>query len=195
MGGSGVKLIVGLGNPGHRYSRTRHNVGFEVIDRIARRTRVRVSQRRRRSLTAEVIIAGQEVMLVKPQTYMNLSGAAVADLVERLGLVPLDLIVVYDDADLPTGSIRIRPKGSAGGHKGVKSIIDALGTNEFPRVRIGIGPMRGEGVDYVLSRFSRSERMLTRLSTREAADAIETILSEGIEPAMNKYNRAEQNDQ
>ena len=195
MGGSGVKLIVGLGNPGVRYRRTRHNVGFEVIERMAGRAHVLLFRRRQSALTAQIVMAGHDVILLKPQTYMNLSGHAVGELVRRLGLSPQDIVVVYDDADLPVGKIRIREKGSAAGHKGLKSIIDSLGTNEIPRVRIGIGPMRGDGADYVLSRFSYSERTPIRLAILLAAEAIETILSVGIQPAMNKYNRAEQNGQ
>jgi len=189
-----VKLIVGLGNPGRQYAHTRHNVGFDFIDMIAKSNHMRVLRRASRALIGQGVIAGEEVVLSKPQTYMNLSGSAVSEIARKMNVSPGDIIVIYDDAALPVGKIRIRPGGSAGGHNGMKSIISHLHTQEFPRIRIGIGAMRGGSVDYVLSRFSRADTAVVRDAMIDAANALEAILSEGIEAAMNKYNRA-QNDQ
>ncbi|MDO8585689.1 MAG: aminoacyl-tRNA hydrolase [Armatimonadota bacterium] len=185
-----MKLIVGIGNPGRRYARTRHNVGFDVIDLLAKAHHIRVLRRCCRALIGQGVVAGQEVVMVKPQTYVNLSGGAVAELARRYGAGTEDVLVIVDDADLPVGRIRIRTGGSSGGHKGLKSIIDHLRTQEFPRIRIGIGTMRGDAVDYVLSKFSRADQPLIRSAMRTAAEAVEMLLAEGIEPAMNKYNRA-----
>ncbi|MDO8682077.1 MAG: aminoacyl-tRNA hydrolase [Armatimonadota bacterium] len=189
-----MKLIVGMGNPGRRYAHTRHNVGFDVVDLIAKRHHVRVLRRSCRALVGQALIAGEEVVLAKPQTFMNLSGDSVSELARRMNIAPQDIIVIYDDADLPIGKIRIRPMGSSGGHKGMKSIIDRLHTQEFPRIRIGIGAMKGNSVDYVLSRFSRAELALVKPAIEKAADAVETILAEGMEPAINEYNRAQVDD-
>jgi len=183
-----LKLIVGLGNPGRRYAATRHNVGFLVVDELARRHGISVRKRMGRALAGEGRICEQDVILAKPQTFMNLSGEAVSHIARRRSIGAEDLIVIYDDVDLPPGKLRIRARGSSGGHKGMKSVIQHLGTEEFPRVRIGIGSIEGEAVDYVLSRFRRSEVPLIRSAVREAAAAVEVILSEGIEAAMNRFN-------
>lgn len=185
-----MKLIVGLGNPGRRYAHTRHNVGFDVIDMLAKQNHIRVLRRASHAVIGQGTIAGEEVILAKPQTFMNLSGSSVADIARKLHIKPEDIIVIYDEAALPVGKIRIRPGGSAGGHNGMKSIIHHLRTQEFPRIRIGIGAMRGNNVDYVLSRFSRADAAVVRDAMIDAANALEAIFRDGIEPAMNKYNTA-----
>lgn len=185
-----LTLIVGLGNPGRRYANTRHNVGFRCVDLLATRHGLRFDRRQADALIAMGDIAGQPVVLAKPQTYMNLSGKAVRGLLAQLRLAPENLILVYDDMDLPLGRIRVRAKGSAGGQKGVRSIIEAVGTNEFRRVRIGIGrPPRGDPIEYVLEPFARDEEPVAELACAAAADAIECLLVGGLSAAMNKFNR------
>lgn len=183
-----MKLIVGLGNPGRRYAATRHNVGYMVLDELAKRHRIHVKKRMGRAMVGQGTIAEEEVLLAKPMTFMNLSGEAVSHLARRYRIKPEDIIVIYDDVDLPPGKIRIRPRGSAGGHKGMDSIIYHLRTQDFPRVRIGIGSIEGEAIDYVLSRFNRSDIALIKPAIASAASAVEAIIAEGIEPAMNKFN-------
>jgi PTH1 family peptidyl-tRNA hydrolase len=182
-------LVVGLGNPGRRYRGTRHNVGWEVVDRLSARWDLPVSREEEEALVGRGEIAGQEVLLAKPLTYMNRSGEAVRGLVRRYGVQPQEVLVIYDDVDLPVGTIRIRPRGSSGGHHGMASVLEALGTSEIPRVRVGIGRPRGEAAEYVLSRFSSEERPLIEEAMERAADAVEAILREGMEAAMNRYNR------
>jgi len=179
---------VGLGNPGRRYRGTRHNVGFEVVERLARRWGVcfRVQGR---AEVAEATFAGEPVVLAKPLTYMNLSGEAVGELVRRLGLKPGQVLVVYDDMDLPVGTVRVRARGSSGGHRGMASVLEALGTAEVPRVRVGIGRPEEDAVDHVLSRFSPEERAQVDQAVERAADAVETALGEGIHRAMDRFNR------
>ncbi|MBI2844106.1 MAG: aminoacyl-tRNA hydrolase [Armatimonadetes bacterium] len=167
---------------------TRHNVGFEVVDTLARRHKTRIARRLGRVLVARATINGREVILAKPQTYMNLSGEAVAYIARREKIDPSEILIVYDDMALQLGRIRIRPEGSSGGHKGMKSIIERLGTQEFPRLRVGIGSADRGAVEHVLSKFSRNEVPIAREAVQRAADAVETILGEGIEPAMNLYN-------
>lgn len=183
-----MKLIVGLGNPGRRYAHTRHNVGFDVLDEFAKRHNTRILRRSCRSLIGTASVSGKDILLAKPQTFMNLSGDAVYDLCRTYGVAPSELVAVYDDLDLPLGKVRIRPKGSAGGHKGMASIIQRLKTNEFPRIRIGIGRSGEETVDYVLSRFTRNEMGEIKTAVKTAADALEMMVRQGIEPAMNYYN-------
>jgi PTH1 family peptidyl-tRNA hydrolase len=183
-----LRLIVGLGNPGRKYQGTRHNVGFMVIDALARRHGIHVRARRSKALVGEGAVAGEQVILAKPLTFMNLSGEAVGGLVRRYRLAASDLVVVCDDVNLPLGRLRVRAKGSAGGHKGLKSIIRALGTEEFARVRIGIGSPAGDMVDYVLSRFKRVEAPEARRMVTRGTDAVEAILTCGIEEAMNEFN-------
>jgi PTH1 family peptidyl-tRNA hydrolase len=182
------RLIVGLGNPGKDYEGTRHNVGYMAIDILAKRHHIFVKARRNRARVGEGTISDEKMILAKPLTFMNLSGEAVSGLIRRYRLNLEDVIVICDDVNLPVGRLRIRASGSAGGHKGLKSIIHCLGTEDFPRVRIGIGaPDRGM-VDYVLSRFTREERPVIKQAVNRAADAVEAILASGIEQAMNEFN-------
>lgn len=189
MDGAKLKLIVGLGNPGRDYSGTRHNVGFEVLDVLAKRFHTRIAKRMGRAQIARVNTPAGEITLMKPQTFMNLSGDAVAHIARREKIDPSEILVIYDDMALPVGKIRIRPQGSAGGHNGMKSIIGRLGTDEFPRLRLGIGSARHEAIDHVLSRFRSQEKLAIHEAILRAADAVEMILTEGLEPAMNKFNR------
>ncbi|MDR5710109.1 MAG: aminoacyl-tRNA hydrolase [Armatimonadota bacterium] len=184
-----MRLVVGLGNPGRRYRGTRHNVGWEVVDRLSARWDVEISREEEEALVGRGEVAGVEVLLAKPLTYMNRSGEAVRGLVHRYGLRPEEIVVIYDDVDLPVGAIRVRARGSAGGHHGMASVLAALGTREVPRVRIGIGRPRGDAAAYVLSRFAPAERPLVEEAVERAADAVETFLREGLEAAMNRFNR------
>jgi PTH1 family peptidyl-tRNA hydrolase len=186
-----VKAIVGLGNPGAEYEDTPHNAGFRVAEELARRAGCRL--RRERELEARVgagELGGERVVIAQPLTFMNRSGTAVSRLLEREGLGPADLLVVLDDADLPLGHLRLRPRGSAGGHRGLNSVAQTLGTTEFERVRIGIGRGEaGEGlVDHVLTPFSRDEARAMEESVRAAADAVELRLAQGMEKAMSRFN-------
>jgi peptidyl-tRNA hydrolase, PTH1 family len=186
-------LIVGLGNPGEEYENTPHNLGFMVIDRLAGSNAIRVSRKENTALVGLGEIAGKRLALAKPQTYMNLSGPAVRGLLERYELKPDRLIVVYDELDLPWGSLRIRIKGSAAGHNGVKSLIGSLGTNEFTRIRLGIdpgNPVKGE--QFVLAPFKRAQKQDVEETVGRAADAVEFIIAEGAAQAMTKYNRRAQ---
>ncbi|UCF37326.1 MAG: aminoacyl-tRNA hydrolase [Acidobacteriota bacterium] len=185
-----MHLIVGLGNPGHRYRKTRHNVGFMLLDLIADRAGLAFRTFAGSSLVCEARIADTEVVLAKPQTFMNRSGLAVRDLIRRFGAETADCLIVYDEVALPLGKIRFKRNGSAGGHNGMRSIIDVLGTPEFPRLRIGI---QGESViddlsDYVLSKFKLKERRQLREILPMGADGIEVFISEGIDRAMAAYN-------
>ncbi len=186
---SHVKLVVGLGNPGARYAKTRHNVGFMVLDRLARKAGVTLTKKQCAALVALGTVAGERVCLAKPQTYMNLSGEAVACLARFYRVSPRDLLVIYDDRDLPAGKIRLRERGSAGGHRGMESIIGQLGSSDFPRLRIGIGrPEEMDAVDHVLGSFSPEERPLMETTLDRAEEAVEVALREGLEAAMNRYN-------
>jgi len=186
-------LIVGLGNPGEEYENTPHNLGFMVIDRLAESNAIRVSRKENLAFVGLGAAAGKNVALAKPQTYMNLSGGAVQGLLERYELKADRLIVVYDELDLPWGSLRIRLKGSAAGHKGVKSVIGSLGTNEFIRVRIGIDPGNAvDGEKFVLAKFKRAQKQEVEEVVIRAAEAVESILAEGAAQAMTKYNRRAQ---
>ncbi len=185
-----MRVIVGLGNPGRTYAHTRHNIGFDVLDEFAKRKKTRIASRQCKALVGKLEHQGEEILLVKPQTFMNESGQAVRDIMCKYNLEPSDFFVIYDDMDLPLGRIRIRPSGSSGGHKGMTSIIRHLGSQEFPRMRIGIG-RQGEAIDHVLSRFNKEERKIIDVAIQKAADALDVVLNEGIEAAMNKYNRAD----
>ena len=184
-------VIVGLGNPGDKYARTRHNVGFDVIDLLAEQNGISVTERKHKALIGKGRIAGQAVILVKPQTFMNLSGESVGDILHFYKLDPAqDLIVISDDVALDPGTLRIRKKGSAGGHNGLKNIIAHCHTEEFMRVRIGVGklPPNGDMIAHVLGRFAPVDRRLVELSYERAAQAIDCILSEDVDKAMSRYN-------
>lgn len=187
-----MKLIVGLGNPGIEYQFTPHNLGFLCLDRLAEDCGAQIGNRRSRALTGKCTLAGHEVLLAKPETYMNLSGLAVAGLAAELGLDPTkDLLVIYDELDLPWGAIRIRERGSAGGHNGVKSVIGALGTEEFLRIRLGIGPDHEvrHAEDYVLAPMKKAQLKVAAEMLDTAAEAVKTILEAGPAAAMNRFNR------
>ena len=188
-----MRLIVGLGNPGAEYEWSRHNLGFMLIDKLAREAEATVKRRECRSLVGSASIEGRRVRLVKPQTYMNLSGEAVACIVAKLELenVSQSLIVVSDDLALPFGTIRLRERGSAGGHNGLKSIIATLGTNEFSRLRIGIQPNHpvSDAKSFVLDEYSRSQRVEVDKVLEHAAEALRCVLREGIAKAMSVYNQ------
>lgn len=187
---SAIFLIIGLGNPGRGFRNNRHNVGFMVLDRLAERLSEQFTRLESKALVTKTSYDGSRLVLAKPHTYMNLSGQAVASL-QRFYKVPLEnLIVVYDDVDLDLGSLRIRPAGGSGGQKGIASIIECLGTPEFPRMRIGIGrpPGRMEAADYVLQDFSEMERTLLEDVLPRAVDGVLLYVKEGIDAAMNQYN-------
>jgi len=184
-------IIVGLGNPGEEYADTYHNVGFRVLDRMAEAQGKRVSISCGPALmSAKIQVAGQQAVLVAPQTYMNNSGAALPPVFERFEAGSKDLIVVYDDIDLPVGRIRLRQKGSAGGHNGIKSVISTLGGDEFLRVRVGIRPERptGDSRDFVLSRVAKADRDVLVQAEEVAGKAVEALVADGIEKAMAVYN-------
>lgn len=185
-----TKLILGLGNPGAEYAETRHNVGFLAADVLARRHGIRLTTRRYSSRLGEGSIAGVDVVIAKPQTYMNCSGDAALSLLARYRVLPGDLIVICDDMNLGLARIRVRACGSAGGHNGLKSIIARIGTDAFPRVRIGVGGVAPEEwIDHVLGEFTREERPRIEEAVALAADAVELLLREGPEAAANRYNR------
>jgi PTH1 family peptidyl-tRNA hydrolase len=187
-----MRLIVGLGNPGREYAQTPHNLGFAVVEELAGQARLRRRQRAFRSHLWRGRLDGKEVVLAQPQTYMNLSGPAVAELLRAEGLEPADLIVVADDVALPWGQLRIRERGSAGGHNGLESVIAALGTSGFLRVRLGIQPREGEVGDlaeYVLAPMGAEEQKLAEAMVAEAAEAVRLILREGPSRAMTRFNR------
>lgn len=186
-----MKLIVGLGNPGPRYRNTRHNLGFTVIDRVAERLGAAFDRERHHGLVAEPRAEADRVLLVKPLTFMNRSGECVAPMARHSGCDPNHLLIVADDVNLPLGRLRLRADGSAGGHNGLKSIIARLGTDAFPRLRLGVGDDRtGEELaDHVLSKFRPEEWPVVERMTAEAAEAVLCWLREGIERAMNAYNK------
>lgn len=185
-------IIAGLGNPTLRYEGTRHNVGFEVIDTLADKYNIAVETRKSRALIGKGIIVGQKVILVKPQTYMNLSGESIGALADYYKIdEEKELLVIYDDVSLDVGQLRIRRKGSAGGHNGIKNIIAHLGTDVFPRIKVGVGekPKGYDLADYVLGHFSGEDREIMQESYRKAADAVEMILEGDLSGAMNTYNK------
>jgi PTH1 family peptidyl-tRNA hydrolase len=187
-----VKLIVGLGNPGIEYQFTPHNLGFLTIDRLADQYGVEVRNRHGRALTARAVIGSEPVLLAKPETYMNLSGMSVRELVEEHQVKPeSDLIVIYDELDLPFGAIRIRQRGSSAGHNGMESVIGALGTQEFLRIRLGVAPERkvSDGAKYVLAPFRKGQLKTVDGILETAAEAVNLIVKEGPAKAMNRFNR------
>lgn len=185
-------IIAGLGNPTAQYQGTRHNVGFEVIDKLADRYNISVEGRKSRALVGKGIIEGQKVLLVKPQTFMNLSGESIRGLVDYYKIDPeTELLVVYDDISLDVGQLRIRKKGSAGGHNGIKNIIAQLDTQVFARIKVGVGekPKGYDLADYVLGHFSKAEREMMEDGYENALEAIKLFLNDEIDQAMNLYNR------
>lgn len=193
-----VKVLIGLGNPGLRYAHTRHNVGFRVVERLAAQLGWRWDSRRAQALLSTGPLANEKVALAKPDTYMNNSGVAVAGLVRWFKVTPAELLIICDDLDLPLGRLRLRAQGSAGGHHGLESIIAHLHTQQFPRLRIGIGRptnSRMETVDFVLGSAAQAEREMLTTAEERAAEAALTFLGEGIEAAMNRYNRPTQPNQ
>lgn len=185
-------IIVGLGNPGKEYQNTRHNIGFDVIDEIAEHNNIAMGEKKHKAIIGKGFVAGQRVILVKPQTFMNLSGESVRDAIDFYKVdEKTELIVISDDISLDVGQIRIRKKGSAGGHNGLKNIILHLGHDEFQRVKMGVGekPKGYDLADYVLGHFSKEEREIMDESAGRAAKAIEVMLTEGADAAMNLYNK------
>jgi len=183
-------LIVGLGNPGKDYERTRHNLGFMLVDLLARQEQTQIKRDECRALIGQAVIGGQKVELAKPQTYMNLSGESVSCLLKKPGRSVEKLIAISDDLALPFGTIRIRPKGSHGGQNGLRSIIDCLRTNEFPRLRIGIQPEHpiGQAKNFVLENFSKKESETVEKILEESANAIRSMITDGTEKAMARWN-------
>jgi peptidyl-tRNA hydrolase, PTH1 family len=187
-------LVAGLGNPGDEYAATPHNVGFLVVDRLAARHGIRLTREECQSLIGQGTIGGKTVLLAKPQTFMNLSGVAVKPLLERNEIAPSELILVYDELDLPWGALRVRPNGSAAGHNGIRNVIEKLGTQKFPRIRLGVHPGHplSSGKGYLLSRFNRQQTESLDEFVDLAADATESIIAEGVEKSMAKFNRRAQ---
>jgi len=184
-----MKIIVGLGNPGPEYKNTRHNIGYMVLEELAARHPLEKQDAKFDALIGQIRIGGEKVLLVKPLTYMNLSGRAVQPLLHWHKLDLQDLIVVYDDMDLPLGRLRIRAGGGSGGHKGIKSIIERLSTNDFARIRLGIGRAADrDAVDWVLGRFGSEEKTEAQHAVQRAAEALEKWVIAGLESAMNTYN-------
>lgn len=181
--------IIGLGNPEKKYDKTRHNIGFDVIDELASQMGVQVNTKRHKALCGVGQIGSEKVILVKPQTYMNLSGESVRAVMDFYKLDPTkDIIVIADDISLPTGKIRIRAKGRAGGHNGLKSIIAHAGTDQFTRIKVGVGANQGDLVKHVLGKFSKGERKIVDDAVRNAASASEVIVMYDVQTAMNKFN-------
>lgn len=185
-----MKLIVGLGNPGLQYAATRHNIGFEAIDVLAELNHISVNKSKFKALVGEGSIGGEKVVLMKPQTYMNLSGEAISACKAWYKIEPEDIIIMYDDVSLAVGDIRIRKSGSSGGHNGIKSIIAHLSTEVFPRVKIGVGqkPAGWDLADYVLGKFSEEDMKTLCPRLKEICNAVETMIKKDVDTAMNNYN-------
>ena len=183
-------IIVGLGNPKKEYANTRHNIGFDVIDALAENNRIGMSEKKHKAILGKGVIAGQKVILAKPQTYMNLSGNCVKEFVDFYKIENENILVIYDDMDIEPGKVKIRKKGSAGGHNGMKSIIQMIGTEEFPRIRIGIGrpEHKGDDINYVIGTISDEDKSTLEEATEKAKDIVIEILKNGIDQAMNKFN-------
>lgn len=184
-------LVVGLGNPGEKYAHTRHNIGFDVMDALADKYNISISEKKHKALFGKGVIGGQKVVLAKPQTFMNLSGESVAELLHYYKLDPTEkLIVIFDDISLAPGHIRIRKKGSAGGHNGIKNIIAMCGTQDFARIKVGVGekPKGWDLVDHVLGRFDDKDRRVVELAIADAVDAAEMMLRGEVDQAMNDFN-------
>ncbi|RMD01480.1 aminoacyl-tRNA hydrolase [Clostridium autoethanogenum] len=181
-------LIVGLGNIGTKYEHTRHNIGFDAVDLISSKYNIPINREKFKGTYGEGIIADNKVMLLKPSTYMNLSGESVIEAVNFFKIKSNNIIIIYDDIDLEIGRIRIRKHGSAGGHNGIKSIIANLGTDVFPRIKIGIGQPKGDLVSHVLGKFNINERNDIEKVLETSADVLECLINSGVEEAMNKFN-------
>jgi peptidyl-tRNA hydrolase, PTH1 family len=192
-----MKLIVGLGNPGRQYQNTRHNVGFMAIDAIAEEYKISASKEKWNAVYGKGEIENQEIVLTKPLTYMNLSGESVAPMMHWFKIEPTDLIIVYDDIHLPLGQLRIRERGSDGGHNGLTSIITNIGTQEFIRVRMGVDepPPGYDQADYVLSKFAKAEIKIVEDMVQEAKEAVKTLVVSGTAKAMNLFNKRKKNEQ
>jgi PTH1 family peptidyl-tRNA hydrolase len=184
-------LLIGLGNPGSEYAKTRHNIGFEVIEKLSKDYNIPLDFKKHKAVCGKGVIEGEKVLLAQPQTYMNASGESVRELMDYYKVSQEEIIIVYDDITLAVGQLRVRPKGSAGGHNGIKSIIHHIGTQEFPRVRVGVGdkPKGWDLVDHVLGRFPKEEESFVREGIERAAKACTTILLDGTEEAMNRFNQ------
>lgn len=184
-------IIVGLGNPTDKYKATRHNIGWDAITRISDDYRISLDTKKHKAICGKGFIEGEKVVLAQPMTYMNLSGESVRELVDFYKVSPSEVIVIYDDISLEVGQLRLRKKGSPGGHNGIKSIISHLGTDEFPRIKVGVGdkPKDWDLADYVLSRFLPEEQPLMREALQHSSDACKMIITSGIEAAMNQFNR------
>ena len=181
-------LIVGLGNPGKEYQNTRHNIGFDAIDVIAKKYKIELNRIKFKGVYGETFIEGEKVILLKPSTYMNLSGESIRSVMDFYKIKEEDVLVIYDDISLEVGRLRIRDKGSAGGHNGIKSIISHMGTEEFGRIKIGVGQPKGNLVNYVLGNFAKEERQILDEVLEAVVSAAEVIIKEDVKEAMNKYN-------
>lgn len=184
-------IIVGLGNPTDKYQATRHNIGWDAITRISDDYGISLDMKKHKAICGKGSIAGEKVVLAQPMTYMNLSGESVRELMDFYKVSPEEVIVIYDDISLEVGQLRLRTKGSAGGHNGIKSIISHMGTDEFPRIKVGVGdkPKGWDLADYVLSRFQAEEQATMRDALKDTSEAVKTILTDGMNVAMNQYNK------
>lgn len=192
-----MRIIIGLGNPTEKYQATRHNIGWDAITRISDDYRIPLNQKKHKAIYGTGYIEGEKVILVRPLTYMNLSGESVRELVDFYKVDSEDIIIIYDDVSLDVGQLRIRKKGSAGGHNGIKSIISHLGTDVFPRIKVGVGekPKGWDLADYVLSRFTEEENVAIREALGEISDACRIIIANGMDAAMNQYNKKKLDDE
>lgn len=183
-------LIVGLGNPEKEYGNTRHNMGFDTINEIAKKNNININKTKFKSLYETSIIQGEKVILLKPQTFMNLSGESVREIVDFYNIEPRNIIVIYDDIDIEKGHIKIRKKGGAGSHNGMKSVVQELGTTDFARIRVGIGQpeFKSDMINYVIGKIPEDEEKILIQGVKKAAEAVEEILKNGIDIAMNKFN-------
>lgn len=181
-------IIAGLGNPGREFENTRHNAGFNVLDYFASEHNIKINRTKFKGLCGQGTVGSEDVLLLKPQTYMNLSGESILDAVQFFKIDIKNLIVIYDDVSIPLGRIRIRPSGSDGGHNGMKSIIYLLGRNDFPRLRVGIGAPENDMIDYVIGRFSDDEKKIMEDIIKASCEAAGTIVEKGIVQAMNQFN-------
>lgn len=184
-------IIVGLGNPGKQYANTRHNIGFRVIDALAERFQISLNQKKHKAIYGSGYIEGQKVILAQPQTFMNLSGESVRELADFYKVPETDIIVIFDDISLDVGQLRLRKKGSAGGHNGIKSIIQHLDSQDFPRIKVGVGekPAGWDLADHVLASFPKEQEDLVQTGIKRASDALVCLLTEDMDSAMNQYNR------